>query len=178
MKHLSNSILKEFRNGDNHAFKKIYEHFFDALYLFGMKYIPTQSIMEDILQETFIKAWEKRAYFFHELALKAYLYKSLKNLCLNYIKRKAVREKFERRQNHNLYDENTFFRNVIEEEVNRHIADAVKELPESARIIYLLSLNGLKNKDIAEDLAITINTVKTQKQRAVRYLKEKLKKNL
>jgi len=175
MKSLSNTILKQFRNGDNFAFKKIYERYFDALYLFGMKYVSTQDVMEDILQEIFIKAWEKRAFFFHELALKAFLYKSVKNACLNHIEHQSVKKKFELRQDSNSYDENIFYRNIIEEEVNRHIAEAVKELPASARIIYLLSLKGVKNKDIAEDLEISVNTVKTQKLRASRFVKEKLK---
>jgi len=175
MKSLNNSLLKQFRGGDNIAFKKIYEHYFDALYLFGMKYISTRDVLEDILQETFIKAWEKRNYFFHELALKAFLYKSIKNTCLNHIEHQTVIKKFEFRQDSNSYDENLFYRNVIEEEVNRQVNDAVKELPESARIIYLLSLKGIKNKDIAEDLKISINTVKTQKLRANQYLKNKLK---
>ncbi|MGZ2370918.1 RNA polymerase sigma-70 factor [Ancylomarina sp. YFZ004] len=176
MKSLSNSHLKQFRNGDNFAFKKIYERYFDALYLFGMKYISSQDVMEDIIQEVFIKAWEKRSYFFHELALKAFLYKSVKNSCLNHIQHQTVKKKFENRQDQNSYDENIFYRNIIEEEVNRQISAAVKEIPESARIIYLLSLNGVKNKEIAEDLRISINTVKTQKLRASRFLKEKLKK--
>ncbi|RZT92312.1 RNA polymerase sigma-70 factor (ECF subfamily) [Ancylomarina subtilis] len=175
MKSLSNTILKQFRNGDNFAFKKIYERYFDALYLFGMKYVSTQDVMEDILQEIFIKAWEKRAFFFHELALKAFLYKSVKNACLNHIEHQSVKKKFELRQDSNSYDENIFYRNIVEEEVNRHIAEAVKELPASARIIYLLSLKGVKNKDIAEDLEISVNTVKTQKLRASRFVKEKLK---
>ena len=176
MKCLNNSLLKEFRNGDNIAFKKIYDRYFNALYLFGMKYISTQNVMEDILQEVFIKTWEKRAFFFHELALKAFLYKSVKNSCLNHIEHQAVQKKFENRQDQDLYSENTFYKNIIEEEVNLHISEALKELPESARIIYLLSLKGVRNKDIAEDLKISVNTVKTQKLRATRILKEKLKK--
>lgn len=176
MKCLNNSLLKEFRNGDNIAFKKIYNRYFNALYLFGMKYIPVQNIMEDILQEVFIKTWEKRAFFFHELALKAFLYKSVKHSCLNHIERQTVQKKFENRQDQNSYSENTFYKNIIEEEVNRHITEAMDELPESARIIYLLSLKGLKNKDIAEDLKVSVNTVKTQKLRAIKFLKEKLKK--
>jgi len=175
MKSLSNSLLKQFRNGDNFALKKIYERYFDALYLFGMKYVTSKDVMEDIIQEVFIKVWEKRSYFFHELALKAFLYKSVKNSCLNHIEHQTVKKKFEKRQDQNSYDENIFYRNIIEEEVNRHITEAVKKLPESARIIYLLSLKGVKNKDIAEDLKISINTVKTQKLRASKFLKEKLK---
>ncbi len=176
MKCLNNSLLKEFRNGDNLAFKKIYDRYFNALFLFGMKYIPVQNVMEDILQETFIKAWEKRAFFFHELALKAFLYKTVKNSCLNHIEHQTVQKKFENRQDKSSYSENTFYENIIEEEVNRHISEAIKELPKSAQIIYLLSLKGVKNKDIAEDLKISVNTVKTQKLRSRNFLKEKLKK--
>lgn len=175
MKTFDQTFLKLFRNGNQDSFKDLYDKYFDALYLFGHKYIPAQDIVEDIIQESFIKIWEKRASFYHEAALRAFLYKSVRNSCLNQIEHQKVRKSYEGQVGKDVSNDDYFLYNMIEEEVNRIISETVNKLPESARLIYLLSLKGLKNAEIAEDLEISINTVKTQKQRANRFLKENLK---
>ncbi len=175
MKTLDQAFLKSLRNGNEDAFKYLYDRYFDALYLFGHKYISSQDIVEDIIQETFVKIWEKRSSFYHEAALKAFLYKTVRNSCLNQIDHQKVRISYENQSAKDIYDDDYFLNNVIDEEVSNTIAEAVQKLPESARLIYLLSLKGLKNSEVAEDLDISINTVKTQKQRATKFLKETLK---
>lgn len=175
MKTFDQTFLKLFRDGNQDSFKDLYDRYFDALFLFGHKYISAQDIVEDIIQESFIKIWEKRASFYHEAALRAFLYKTVRNSCLNQIEHQKVRKSYEGQVDKDVSNDNYFLTNVIEEEVNRIISETVNKLPESARLIYLLSLKGLKNAEIAEDLEISINTVKTQKQRASKFLKENLR---
>ena len=171
----ANIAIDKFRSGNQSAFKSLYDKYYEALFLFGQKYIPNSEAVEDLVQESFIKVWEKRSSFFHEAALKAFLYKSVRNACLNYLDHQKVERNYEAQSKTDVLSEDYFLNNVIEEEVNRIISDTVNKLPESARMIYLLSLKGLKNAEIAEDLNISINTVKTQKQRAGKFLKENLK---
>jgi RNA polymerase sigma-70 factor (ECF subfamily) len=171
----ANIAIEKFRSGSQSAFKNLYDKYYEALFLFGQKYIPNSDVVEDLVQESFIKVWEKRSSFFHEAALKAYLYKTVRNACLNYLDHQRVERNYESQSRVDILSEDYFLNNVINEEVNRIIADTVNKLPESARLIYLLSLKGLKNAEIAEDLNISINTVKTQKQRASKFLKENLK---
>ena len=168
-------LLKKFRSGNQTAFSGLYDKYYEALYLFGLKYISNQAVVEDIVQESFIKVWEKRASFFHEAALRAFLYKTVRNSCINHLEHLKVCKNFEHQAGKDLSCNDFFLHNVIEEEVNRIIADTIQQLPESQRLIYLLSLKGVKNNEIAEDLDISINTVKTQKQRATKFLKENLK---
>lgn len=175
MKSLDQSFLKSFRNGNEKSFKCLYDKYFNALFMFGHNYISSQDVVEDIIQESFLKVWEKRASFYHESALKAFLYKTVRNSCLNQIEFRKVRVTYENQSAKDIYDEDYFLKRVIDEEVGRTIAEAVQKLPESARLIYLLGLKGLKNSEIAEDLDVSINTVKTQKQRATKFLKENLK---
>ncbi|PKQ64675.1 RNA polymerase sigma factor [Labilibaculum manganireducens] len=175
MKTFDQTFLKLFRNGNQDSFKILYDKYFDALFLFGHKYVLAQDVVEDIIQESFIKIWEKRSSFYHEGAIRAFLYKTVRNSCLNQIEHQKVRKSYEGQSDKNICDEDYFLHNVIEEEVSRIIKETVHKLPESARLIYLLSLKGLKNAEIAEDLDISINTVKTQKQRASKFLKENLK---
>ena len=167
--------IEKFRGGSQSAFKGLYDKYYEALFLFGQKYITNSEAVEDLVQESFIKVWEKRSSFFHEAALKAFLYKTVRNSCLNYLDHQKVERNYEQQSKADVLSEDYFLNNVIEEEVNRIIAETVDKLPESARLIYLLSLKGLKNAEIAEDLNISINTVKTQKQRASKFLKENLK---
>ena len=172
---IADIAINKFRSGNQSAFKNLYDKYYDALYLFGLKFIPNQDAVEDLVQESFIKVWEKRNSFYHEAALKAFLYKSVRNACINYLDHQKVTRKYESQADKDILSHDYFLNNVIEEEVNRIISETLQKLPESARLIYLLSLKGLKNAEIAEDLSISINTVKTQKQRASKFLKENLK---
>ncbi|WP_421920946.1 RNA polymerase sigma-70 factor [Marinifilum sp.] len=167
--------IEKFRIGNQSAFRHLYDKYYEALLLFGQKYILNNEAVEDIVQDSFIIVWEKRTSFFQEASIKSFLYKAVRNSCLNYLDHQKVMRKHETQSKVDVLSEEYFLNNVIEEEVNRIIAETVERLPESARFIYLLSLKGLKNAEIAEDLNISINTVKTQKQRANKYLKENLK---
>ncbi|PXX97778.1 RNA polymerase sigma-70 factor [Marinifilum breve] len=171
----ANISIEKFRSGSQSAFKSLYDKYYEALFLFGQKYVTNSEVVEDLVQESFIKVWEKKSSFYHEAPLKAFLYKTVRNSCLNYLDHQKVERNYEAQTKTDVLCEDYFLNNVIEEEVNRIIADTVGKLPESARAIYLLSLRGLKNAEIAEDLNISINTVKTQKQRASKFLKENLK---
>lgn len=167
------SLFEKFRKGDQQIFQQLYYKYFDALFLFGSKYVCNSAIVEDIVQDSFMKSWTQRKSFFHESPFKAFLYTSVKNACLNHLAHEKVKMKFEEKA---IVESKSFFHNnIIEEEVYKHIRDSINKLPESARKIYMLSLQGVKNNEIAEDLNISVNTVKTQKQRAGNFLKRKLK---
>jgi len=168
------SLFEKFRKGDEQIFQQLYYKYFDALFLFGSKYISNSAIVEDIVQDSFMKSWTKRKSFFHESPFKAFLYTSVKNACFNHLEHEKVKTKYE---DIVIIESESFFNNnIIEEEVNKHIRECVNKLPTAAREIYLLSLEGVKNSEIAEDLQISVNTVKTQKQRAGNFLRSKLKK--
>jgi RNA polymerase sigma factor (sigma-70 family) len=74
-----------------------------------------------------------------------------------------------------LFDSSEINNLIIEEETHRLIYNAINELPAQCRKVLLLSINGLKNNDIAQELDITVNTVKTQKKIAYKQLKIMLK---
>jgi RNA polymerase sigma-70 factor (ECF subfamily) len=175
MKSLSPTLLRKFRNGNELVLESLYNRYYEALVFFGQKYIPCQDVVEDIVQESFIKLWEKRKSFFHEASVRSFLYKAVRNACINQLEHIKVCKEYEKKSIAAESNNDNYLNHIIEEEVNRTIAETVQELPESSRLIYLLSLKGVKNAEIAEDLNISVNTVKTQKQRATKYLKENLK---
>lgn len=90
----------------------------------------------------------------------------------------SVRQKHEEQLIHELESTELFNQQVIEEDTFNLLYREIEKLPKSAKKIMLLALKGLKNKEIAETLAISENTVKTQKKIAYSKLKDKLSKTM
>ena len=168
------SIIKHVKKGDRKAFKEVFDHFFNPLSAFGYKYIPDQFAVEDMVQEVFVSFWEKRRDFDHINALKSFLYTSVRNKCLNHLKHQAVEKKHEASLVYELESDQHFTNHVIEEEVFNQLFAEIKLLPDAAQEIMVLALNGLKNQEIADELGISINTVKTQKKIAYSKIKDKM----
>lgn len=166
--------LRQINRGNKKAFKNLFDHYFSALAAFGYKYVPDRSVVEDMVQEVFITCWDKRRDFSHPSALKSFLYTSVKNKCLNHIKHLAVQKKHEGSLVYELESDHHFTAHVIEEETFNLLHAEIRDLPRSAQEIMMLALNGLKNQEIADELNISLNTVKTQKKIAYSKLKDRL----
>ncbi len=169
---MNNSL---FNLKNKQTFKSFFEGSYSSLCLFTNKYLKDKDISRDIVQDAFLYLWVKRDDFSSENSAKSYLYKYVKDRSLNYLRDKGVRQKIEFKR----MESETFFRdNLIEEETYLIIFNAIKKLsPQSQRVIEL-SLDGLKNQEIAEELLVSINTVKTIKLRAFAALREGLKDNV
>ena len=170
-----NPILK-FQNGDKQSYRSVFNRLYPVMCLFAKKFINDYDDSEDIVQEVFIELWNRWAGFESSEQVKAFLYLSVKNRCLNFKKHLIVKEKF---VNAALTDTVQFFEeNVLEAEVIHNINIAISNLPEQRRRIIILGMQGLKNNEIAEQMQVSINTVKLQKKIAYRQLREKLKPSL
>ena len=102
------------------------------------------------------------------------LYDAVRNTCLNRIKHKKVEEKYAAYRQ--LHPENPELDDydIMEEEIYRWLFKTIDELPPRCKEIFLLHLDGKKNEEIAAQLKITLLTVKTQKKKALRYIREKM----
>jgi RNA polymerase sigma-70 factor (family 1) len=170
----SQSLINEFNKGGKVAFKQIFDQYYTNLCLFTNKYIEDFSDSEDIAQEVFIILWEKRTDFSNMYSLKAFIYQTAKNKALNLIKHSKVKFNYSKAQIIELESEQYFANQFIEEETKRIIIQRINELPAQSRKIILLSMEGMKNQEIAETMDISINTVKTQKKIAYKKLKSQL----
>ena len=154
-------------------FESLFNEFYPALCSFAQHYIDDKDKAEDIVQDVFIAFWKDHSESNQIGSIKAYLYTSVKNKCLNYLKHNVVVNKYVESEKKESIS--YFFDHVIEEETHRMIYNAIEELPPRCKEIVLLSLQGLKNNEIAEELNVSINTVKTQKALAYNELRVKLK---
>ncbi|HEX2396285.1 MAG TPA: RNA polymerase sigma-70 factor [Bacteroidales bacterium] len=166
-----------------------FEHFFNQYYarlvLFAARFTDDTEIARDIVQEVFLKTWENRESITINTSLKSYLFVAVRNRCANYIKQKTISDKFiseteaELKQMEVDYYGSAELQNSIlyEQDTSEAIRQTIRELPEKCREIFELSrFDGLKSKEIAGKLQISVRTVETQIYRALRQLKEKLYK--
>lgn len=172
-------LLARFRDGDMEAFRKIYETFCDPLYRFANSYLKDEFESEEIVQDVFLKVWEKRAEVDVQKSFKSYLYRITVNKVFNELKHRVVRQKYEQqamRTDH--HTEETPESSIQFHELNEKLEQLLDELPAQQRTILVMSRwKGLSNAEIAEQLHLSIRTVENQIYRATRFLKLHLNDN-
>ncbi|MCS3798818.1 RNA polymerase sigma-70 factor [Niastella sp. OAS944] len=174
---LDNDIIVSLKNGDPEALQTLLKHYYSALCLFAERLVGNSAAAEDIVGESFVKLWKKRTDFENHQNLKAFMYITIRNACLNYIKQ-AKRDSLSKKQHAYLTGEKEEFvlNEMIRAEVLKEIMDAINNLPEQCRKVLKLGyLEGKKNQEIAAELNISVHTVKNQKARGIQLLKIRLR---
>ena len=156
------------------SFNQFFNEMYNCVCLFANRFLENTIESEDIVQDVFIKLWDNFENFNSAIKIKAYLYSSVRNSCLNHIRHEKVKRKYETSVISKIQSDSFFYEKMVEVESSRLIKEAIEELPPQCKKIMLLNLQGLKNQEIADDLNISINTVKTQKQIAYKILRKKL----
>lgn len=168
--------LKCIQSGDHTTFRKIFEEYYAPLTLFARKFVHDQDMAREIVQDMFVNFYEKSAVLTIQTSLKAYLYQSVRNSCLNVMKLEKTHL-----THHAVLSslsgtgEADWTDKMMETELENMICQVISRLPEKCRQIYLLSRQaGISNREIAQKLNISIRTVETQVSKALKILRKKL----
>lgn len=158
-------------------FKQIYDNLYTNLCLFSNEYVHDLDLSKDIVQDVFIKVWEKRVPYNCENTIRAFLYTSVKNKSLDYLKSKRVKmtDTLSDKKIEIVDTDSMFLKEVAVSEISSHIDKAINTLPKKCAVIVRLSISEYTNVEIAEKLNISINTVKTQKKIGYEKLRPLLK---
>jgi RNA polymerase sigma-70 factor (ECF subfamily) len=163
-------------------FDYLFRKYHQRLLLYTMKFIASESDALDIVQNVFIAIWENEKYRENEEQVKAYLFTSIKNSCLNYLKHQQIVKNFEHDAALHISEMEAIHyqsgeMSLIEKENLEQIDSAIDSLSAIYREVIVLSrLDGFKNSEIAEKLNLPLRTVETRIFRALTALKEKLSK--
>ena len=153
----------------------IFRAYYPRLCYFAFTMLDNKEIAEDMVQDVFLRLQGRVNDFFAENALKSFLYLSVKNACLNQLKHKAVEEKHAVTAHLSTSEDPVALNNLIRAEVYGEVHLALMGLPNGCKKVITLSFfEGMKNEEIARKLNISINTVKTQKKRALQLLRLKM----
>jgi len=172
-------VIKNTQQLSLKEYKSLFNNSYDSLCFFANKYVDNINISKDIVQEVFIRVWEDKIEFKNKNNIKSYLYTSVKNKSLDYLKSKYYKttEGFSNRSIEQLETEFFFLREVVIEEVSTHIENAINTLPNRCAHIIRLSIRNLTNNEIAEEFGISLNAVKLQKKIAYKRLRPILKEH-
>jgi len=162
------------KTGDQKAFKLLFSIFFARLNDFAKKVIKDDMVSQDIVQDTFMKLWENRKQI-ESVNLEAFLFRSVRNRCLDNIKHLKVinnrmheitlSTKYEELYRIDFIGDEPYV--LIEKELEQKIEKTIRDLPERCQSVFILSrVNGLKNREIAEELHISIKNVERHLNRA------------
>lgn len=152
----------------------LYASFFHSLCAWGGRFIKEDAVVADIVQEMFIKVWDKRKDFDSIYSLRSFMYVSVRNSCLNYNRDNARVQKILLSDvlSENLIEEESCW--MIEDEVHRMIKNEIDHLPEAMRKVIDMTLLDMSISEIANVLHLSENTVRNQRARAREILRSKL----
>jgi RNA polymerase sigma-70 factor (ECF subfamily) len=154
----------------------LFKEYYDRLVYFSLQLIKDKDQAEDIVQEAFIKYWNQRETVMqNRIAIKNFLYSTVRNASLNTIRHGKVIEAYIQQQGNTEPEEPPVIEAIITAEAVAEIHAALHSLPESHRTISIMGyFDGKKNQEIADELDMSVNTVKKQKQRALELMRVKL----
>ncbi|MDY4040000.1 MAG: RNA polymerase sigma-70 factor [Prevotella sp.] len=158
------------------TFRKLYKLYYKALVIYALRILQDENEAEDTVQELFAHLWEHDTRFDNEVQLRAYLYRSVRNLCIKRLRHLKVVNGYatdclstpRETDGKDLNDQ------LEVEEVYRQLLLTVERMPQRQREVFEMYMDGMSNTEIAEAMRISAETVKTQKHRALRHLREQL----
>ena len=169
-------IVAKLKKGDTRALHDLHDLYYPALRSFAISLLGDTPAAEDVVTEVYVILWRKHQDFATLQNIKAFLYISTRNACINHIKRlqrdSVMKSGF---SNYLSTDHEEFALNeMIRAEVLQQIYEAIEALPSQCKKVFKMCyVEGLSNSEVAERFSISINTVKNHKVKALGLLRLK-----
>lgn len=177
-------LLEEIKNGNNEAFEYIFKSYYPRLQRYATRFIDDQAIAEDIIQECFIRFWEKKD-MLSAISVSSLLFTMVRNSCLNYLKHLTVVEKHRIEYLAKAGGEERLYytdflldteHKLLYKELQEQIDVVIDQLPRRCREVFLMSrFEGLKNREIAEALQISTTAVEKHISKALQQFSDYFK---
>lgn len=165
---------EKFRQWDKDSISWLYDEYYRILVTMSFQMTKSLEESEDIVQELFTKILEEELTFENEAHIRSFLYSSVRNLTINYLRHNQARlnhENYVKSHSSPINDDDEPFH---KEEIYRQLYQYIDALPKSQRDVFVLAMQGKKNYEIAEQLNISVNTVKTLKARGKKKLRNEM----
>lgn len=174
MKQIDNDLLTQFSEGDAGAFTAIYNEYYPTLYYFVKRFINEREDAEDITADIFVRLWKLHANFNSINNIKAFLYITARNTCLDFLRLRQRQNEKHKELLYVLLQEPAegILKDDLKTEILKFIYEEIENLPPSPRRVFKMSyLDGLSNEAIAKKLHINNQSVRNHKQRAIKFLR-------
>lgn len=169
------SMVHRLNQGEAQVFDQLFADKHQQVYAYCLRLIKSKEMAEEVMMDVFLTVWKKRAQINAEQSLDALLFKIAKDLSFNCLKKlareQAWRSSFQKQWSHPTYD--PIDTQIRTQEYDRVASQAIDELPPQRRTIFTMRRQmDMSPAEIAEQLGISKNTVKTQLLKASKFLRE------
>jgi RNA polymerase sigma-70 factor (family 1) len=177
-----NDIIRRFNQGSTQAFTAIYNQYYPTLHYFVRRFIHDPEDAEDITADIFIRLWKIRTRFDSVQNIKAFLYITARNACIDFLRHRERMNENQEKMSYLLRQQpdDAFPQDDLWAEVLTYIYQEIEKLPGSCRKVFKMAyLEGLSNNEISQTLHINPQSVYNYKQRALKLLRlALLRKNI
>ncbi len=167
-------LARKISIGQKPAYQELFERYAQRIYKFSYTYLKNKGDAEELVQDVFLKIWEKREMLDHTKNIKSFIFKIAVNTIYDFIRRKNIENAFNdfSKTNFKAETDNTWH-TVIFEDMQQNLQSLILQLPEQQQKIFQLSkMEGLTNDEIAANLNLSKRTVENHLYRAISFLKE------
>jgi len=179
-------IIESIKAGNKNAFEFLFKTYYPDLKTYANNIVSNDVIAEDLVMDVFVRLWELEKRLDIKTSVAGYLFTSVHNHCINYLTRKHKRfpglnaetiDKLNLRIP--LSDENEAISSINLSELSERIEKGIENLPDECRKVFSMSrIEGMTNREIADKLGISENTVKVQIYRALKNFRVLLREFL
>ncbi|GET27166.1 DNA-directed RNA polymerase sigma-70 factor [Prolixibacter sp. NT017] len=171
-----NRRLLAIREGDKQAFEALFHECYRPMVAYAFRFLGEMEPSESVVQDVFLKFWQKRKELMITSSLRSYLFRAVRNLSLNYLEHRKIMSGYASMVIERESDRHDYSDFYVEVGLREKIDAAVSALPEKRQEIFRLAREeGLKYREIAEQLNISVKTVETQMTLALKQLRTLLK---
>ncbi|WP_262891408.1 RNA polymerase sigma-70 factor [Aestuariibaculum marinum] len=167
-------LFKCVKNDNQKALEQLFQKYYFNLCLFAKKYVNDSDLAEEVVSDVFFNVWQNRKTLSINSSLQSYLFVATKNQSLNLVKK--AQASFVNEEMSDLHLKLSHYNSddsLEYTELRNRIDLIIDELPPQRRIIFKLNrIDGLKYKEIADQLGISVSTVQKQMLEAIKYVSQ------
>lgn len=163
-------------NDDENAFEQLYHLFYARLFSFSFSILKDRNLTEEHINDIFLKIWNNRKLLLNVNNFSYYLYISARNSAYNSLKKRKIKMEFGEALDFSFQTPES---DLINRENIASISDAINQLPPKCKLIFrMIKEDGLKYKEVAEILGLSVKTVEGQMYIAITRIAETIEKFL
>ncbi|MBI4417661.1 MAG: RNA polymerase sigma-70 factor [Ignavibacteriales bacterium] len=168
-------LFQRIKNRDTAAFELLFRTYHARLCSFAQSYVKDSEVAKEIVQALFQKMWESGEGLHIMTSVRSYLYQSVRNLSLDYLKHQRVERSYEDEVIREPLSQKSLDELLNEKELLSIVHENIEKLPKRCKLIFQMYWrDGLSYKEIADVLGLSIKTVETQMGRALKTLRTKV----
>jgi RNA polymerase sigma-70 factor (ECF subfamily) len=169
------NLFLQLKSGSKEAFRTLFDRYGLRIHRFALGYLKSDHDAEELVQEVFLKLWDKRESLDSSKNTKGFIFKIAVNAIYDFIRRKNIQKAFQEFAIQNPANSDETWHEVVYNDMLAQMNQLISQMPEQRQKVFKLSReDGLSNDEISQKLGLSKRTIENQLYRATAFLKKNL----